>query len=224
MPSSTEPHTEQFRRVLIWRGWFRLAHWSIALSSLVLIGSGWLVAESPSLAESASEFHSVAASVLLFGLLLRVLLMFVGKNHERLNGLIVDASEFRSIGQMFRYYLSLGRAPLPNWYAQNPLWKSIYLFMYLALWLQVISGFLMPDNDVLYGFYLPSVHTWWARVIGICTALHLVTVVMHDYRGKAADISAMISGYRFFQLGGDQVRNRAEQNTQVVTLDISKRI
>ena len=223
MPSSTDLQAEQFRRIFVWGGWFRLAHWSIALSSLLLMISGWLLAESPSLAEGASEFHSIAASVLLFGLLLRSLLMFVGKPHERLTGLIVDATEFKTIVETFRFYLSLGKTALPHWYAQNPLWKTVYLFVYLVLYLQVISGVLMPDNDTLFGFYLPSVHAWWARVLVIYAGLHLAAVVLHDYRGKAADISAMINGYRLFQLGGNQARSTADQNVQIVTLDLSKR-
>lgn len=223
MASSTAPRAEQFSRILVWGGWFRLAHWSIALSSLLLMISGWLLAESPSLAEGASEFHSVTASVLFFGLLLRSLLMFIGKPHEKLTGLIVEVSEFKTIIETGRFYLSLGKTALPNWYAQNPLWKTLYLFVYLVLYLQVISGALMPDNDTLFGFYLPSMHSWWAQVLVIFTGLHLLAVVLHDYRGKAADVSAMINGCRLFQIGGIQERGAAVEKVQIVTLDPSRR-
>ena len=223
MPNSTDPQAEQFRRILIWGGWFRLAHWSMALSTLVLMITGFLVAESPSLAEDASEWHSIAASVLFFGLLLRSLLMFIGKPHEQLTGLIIDASEFKTITETSRFYLSLGKTALPNWYAQNPLWKTVYLFVYLVLYIQVISGVLMSDNDTLFGFYLTSVHAWWAQVLVIYTGLHLAAVVLHDYRGKAADVSSMINGYRLFPTGGIQTRGAADENIQIVTMDFSKR-
>jgi Ni/Fe-hydrogenase 1 B-type cytochrome subunit len=223
MPSTTDQQAELFRRVPVWGGWFRLAHWSIALSTLILMITGWLIAESPSLAEGAGELHLVTASVLIFGLLLRSLLMFVGKPHEQLTGLIVEASEFKTIIETARFYLSLGKTTLPNWYAQNPLWKTLYLCVYLVLYIQVISGALMPDNDTLFGFYLPSVHSWWAQVLVIYTGLHLVAIALHDYRGKAADISAMINGHRLFQVGGNQTRSAAGDNIQLVTLDHSKR-
>jgi Ni/Fe-hydrogenase 1 B-type cytochrome subunit len=222
MPSSTDQQAELFRRIPVWGGWFRLSHWSIALSSLVLMFTGWLVAESPSLAEGAGESHTIAASVLFFGLLLRSLLMFVGKPYEQLTGLIVEASEFKTIIETGRFYLSLGKTALPNWYAQNPLWKTLYLFVYLVLYIQVISGAMMPGNDTLFGFYLPSVHAWWAQVLVFYTALHLAAVVLHDYRGKAADVSAMINGHRLFQIGGNQTHNSANENIQIVTLDLSK--
>jgi len=223
MAYSADQLAEQFSRIPVWGGWFRLAHWSIALSSLVLMLSGWLLAESPSLAEDSSELHSVAASVLFFGLLLRSLLMFAGRPHERLSGLIVEASEFRTIIETGRFYLSLGKTALPDWYAQNPLWKTLYLFVYLVLYIQVISGALMPDDDSLFGFYLPSVHAWWARVLVIFAGLHLAAVVLHDYRGKAADVSAMINGYRLFRTGREQPHRDAEGKVQIVTLDLSKR-
>jgi Ni/Fe-hydrogenase 1 B-type cytochrome subunit len=223
MAYSTDAQAERFSRIAVWGGWFRVAHWSIALSSLLLMISGWLVADSPSLADGAGELHSVAASVLFFGLLLRTLLMFVGKPHEQLTGLIIQTSEFRTIAETARFYLSLGKTALPNWYAQNPLWKTVYLFVYLMLYLLVISGALMPDYNMLFGFYLPSVHAWWAQVLVSVTVLHLAAVVLHDYRGKAADVSAMINGHRLFQISDNTTSGVADNKVQIVTLDIPKR-
>ncbi len=55
----------------------------------------------------------------------------------------------------------------------------------------------------------------------IYTGVHLIAVVLHDYRGKAADVSAMISGYRLFPTGISQVRGAENENVQIVTLDVS---
>ena len=41
---------KEYQRVLVWSGWLRLSHWTIGLTTLVLLLTGWLIAESPSLA------------------------------------------------------------------------------------------------------------------------------------------------------------------------------
>ena len=81
------------KRVLVWSGWLRTSHASIGLAVLVLLFTGWLIAESPSLAESALELHYLASGFLIFGLVVRIVLMFSGMEHERLPGL-VDGQRF----------------------------------------------------------------------------------------------------------------------------------
>ena len=101
------------------------------------------------------------------------------------------------------FYLSLGRAPLPNWFAHNPLWKPVYLFLLVVLGLSVLTGWLMPDSPLIGRLYLPRVHTWLANTVAILTAAHLFSVVLQDLKGKGADISAMINGHRYFAVERD---------------------
>ena len=68
--------TTEYKRVRVWSGWARLCHAAIALSSIALLLSGWIIAESPSLAGAASDVHYLSASVLVFGLSIRMVLMF----------------------------------------------------------------------------------------------------------------------------------------------------
>ena len=143
------------KRVLVWSGWLRTSHACIGLAVLVLLFTGWLIAESPSLAESALELHYLASAFLIFGLVVRVVLMFAGMEHERLPGLFPASSELYAMARTFRFYISLGKSPMPGWYAQNPLWKPVYLVIYLALIVLVISGAVMPDASLVLGFYLP---------------------------------------------------------------------
>ncbi|MCW8964520.1 MAG: cytochrome b/b6 domain-containing protein [Gammaproteobacteria bacterium] len=190
----------EIRRVLIWSGWLRVSHWSVALSTLVLLLSGWLIGNSPMQAEIALEYHYLAVSVLVFGLVLRIAIFLRGKDHERLGALFPEASELRAIRQTLVFYLSLGRQPMPHWYAHNPLWKMIYVFWYVALLLLLGSGVLMADDAVVLGFYLPSVHDFWAGMVFWFTILHLISLFAHDYYAKSTDMSAMINGYRLFEV------------------------
>jgi Ni/Fe-hydrogenase 1 B-type cytochrome subunit len=51
--------------------------------------------------------------------------------------------------------------------------------------------------------YLPRTHLWLANAIAILTAAHLFSVVLQDIKGKAADVSAMINGHRYFGVERD---------------------
>ena len=211
------------KRVLVWSGWLRISHASIGLAVLLLLLTGWLIAESPSLAESALDLHYLASGFLIFGLVVRIVLMFVGMEHERLSGLFPASSELYAMARTFRFYISLGKSPMPGWYAQNPLWKPVYLVIYLALIILVITGAAMPEVSLMLGFYLPSVHTFWAQLLFWFTVLHAGSVVMHDYRNKTTDISAMVNGYRLFLIDSNRADSVAENIVQRISIDSLKK-
>lgn len=192
--------SEQIRRVVVWSGWLRLAHWALAGSALLLLATGWLVAHAPSVAASAAEVHYLGAGVLVFALALRVFLGFFGRGAERFEHLLPQRAEWRPMRDSLWFYLSLGRAPQPNWYAQNPLWKPIYLALLLVLTLSTVSGWLMPDRPLLGRVYLPQLHAWLADVVAWVTIAHLFSVILQDVKGRHADVSAMFSGSRFFSI------------------------
>ncbi len=208
-----------FKRVLVWSGWLRFSHGSVGLATLVLLLTGWLLAESPSLAPTALDLHYYAAAFLVFGLLIRFALMLLGQQHERLVGLLPRAADFNGYGETLRFYFSLGKTPAPRSYAHNPLWKPVYLLIYLVLIIQLASGTLMPERDLLSGFYLPSVHAFWADVLLWISILHIAAVSLQDARGKTADVSAMLNGYRLFFIERRQFGDGQEQLVQFTMPD-----
>jgi len=211
------------KRVLVWSGWLRTSHASVGFAVLVLLFTGWLIAESPSLAESALDLHYLASGFLIFGLVVRIVLMFAGMEHERLPGLFPASSELYAMAKTFRFYISLGKSPMPGWYAQNPLWKPLYLVIYLALFVLVFSGAVMPDVSLMLGFYLPSVHMFWAQLVFWFTVLHITSVVMHDYRNGTTDISAMVNGYRLFLIDSNRAGSVADKTVQHISIDSLKK-
>ena len=194
---------EQIRRVPVWSGWLRVAHWALAGATLLMLVTGWLIANAPTVAAEAAEVHYLGAAVLVFGLALRLFLGFAGKGAERLEHLVPKPSEMTGLRNSALFYLSLGKAPLPNWYAHNPLWKPVYLLLLLLLALQALVGWLMPDMPLLWRFYLPHVHQVLATLIVIVVVAHVYSVVLQDAKGAATDISAMINGYRHFNVDRD---------------------
>lgn len=211
------------KRVLVWSGWLRISHASVGLAVLMLLFTGGLIAESPSLAESALDLHYLASSFLIFGLVIRIMLMFAGKEHERLSGLFPASSELNAMAKTFRFYVSLGKSPMPGWYAQNPLWKPVYLVIYPALIVLVITGALMPDVSLILGFYLPSVHMFWAQLMLWLAVLHMGSVIMHDYKNQTTDISAMVNGYRLFLIESNRGGSISEQVVQHISIDSLKK-
>jgi len=188
----------RIQRTLVWSGWMRLAHGLIALSVLALIASGWLVKLAPGVAKSASEYHDLAGIGLTLGLLLRISLLFAGKGPAHWKALLPVHADLHRIGMTLRFYATMGKSPLPKWYAHNPLWAPFYLFILFILVLQTLTGLLMDAWPVVGGFYLPSVHDFWAPVILGFSCLHIFTAVLHDAKGTAADVSAIINGHRIF--------------------------
>ena len=208
---------------MIWGGWLRLSHACIALATPVLLLTGWLLADSPSLAEQADDVHYVAASFLVFGLVVRIILMVTGEQHERLSSLFPASGELTAMARTLRCYISLGKSPLPRWYAQNPLWKPVYLILYLALMMLAATGVAMPDSSIVLGFYLPSVHVFWAQIVLWFSVLHIVSVIMHDYRNQTTDISAMVNGYRLFIIDSKQGNDVGNDSIQLVSLESLKK-
>ena len=193
-----ENMSEQIRRVAVWSGWGRVAHWVLAGATLLLLATGWLIGNAPSLAAAAVEVHYLGAALLLFALALRLFLGLFGRGVDRFDQLLPRASERQAMRQSLWFYLSLGRAPKPNWFAHNPLWKPLYLLMLTMLTLLVASGWLMPETPLLGGLYLPKLHGWLAVGVGMLCLAHLFSVVLQDLKGHNADVSAMISGSRYF--------------------------
>jgi len=211
------------KRVLVWSGWLRLSHACTGFAVLVLLFTGWLIAESPSLAESALELHYLVSSLLIFGLVVRIVLMFAGKQHERLPGLFPASSELNAMVKTLRFYISLGKSPMPGWYAHNSLWKPVYFVIYLALVVLVISGAVLPDVSLIMGFYVPSVHVFWARIMLWFSLLHIASVLLHDYRNQTTDISAMVNGYRLFLIKDNKGGSGSEDVIQHITIDSLKK-
>ena len=203
------------QRVLIWSGWLRASHWLIAMSVALLAFTGWLVDSAPSLATAASDYHYLFATVLIVGLVLRIWLLFFDSAIGHWRKLIPSIKERGTFKQMFLFYFSLGKMSLPNWYAHNPLWKLVYLILFLLLFLQVVIGMYRSEYPIVLGFYLPKVHGVLASVILLFAGSHIAAVVLHDLKGTASDISALINGHKIF------VINKPESQQEVSEHPIS---
>lgn len=191
---------EHVQRVDVWSGWLRLSHWSSALAVVILLGSGWLLVHLPASSGAVRELHLGAGYVLLAALLLRLHLLLFGRGAEQWRDLLPRGPQWQAAGQTLRFYLSLGRAPLPAWFAHNPLWSPVYLLWWLVLAATLVSG-LVPGVLAAAGLQPWWWHSMLAEVTEVLVLAHLVAVFAHDLKGGGADVSAMINGRRCFRTG-----------------------
>jgi Ni/Fe-hydrogenase 1 B-type cytochrome subunit len=209
---------EQIRRELVWSKTLRLCHWSLALATLVLLFTGWLVAWAPERATQVVEIHYVAAAVLIATLLVRLWLLLFGQGIANGKVLLPNRHRFRQALQVLRSYLTLGKLPLPRWHAHNPLWAPLYLLLFAALVLQAATGMLLLNQVTLVGdISLRSLHHGgWTFLLAFST-LHVAAVFFHDAKTTTAEISGMVNGHRCLTL--EPVSMDDLPGTKVVPLD-----
>ena len=191
--------TETLHRREIWSKWLRLSHWTLALSTLALMATGWLVHHTPSVAQAAADWHYIAGSVFTIALALRIWVLFSDKLMGHWRFLLADL-EPKKMLQMLKFYLSFGRSTLPRWYAHNPFWLPIYLILFVLMVLVAFTGHLQGAYPVIAGIYLPSLHAGIATLISLFVLGHVIAVFMHDLKGGSDDVSAMINGKRLFEV------------------------
>ncbi len=191
----------QVTRVFIWSRWLRISHWLIAFSCLGLIASGYLMQTQPLGNSSIVDLHYTLTAVLLPALIVRLYLLFFGNGTDHLTDCEPDKHRLSQAWEVIRFYLTLGKTPLPKWYSHNPLWGPLYLAFYFFLTLNVISG-LALINEAIFVFNLSmlDLHRVTYLVIAGFSVLHIIAVFSHDMGSSSSDISGMINGHRIFEI------------------------
>ena len=211
-------NNDEIQRIPVWSRALRIAHWVMAVAVVVLIVTGWRMESDPLPASTLLDDHFLAAACLIPAILLRIYLLFLGAGTDHISACEPDMNRLRSALAVLKYYFSLGRSPLPNWYAHNPLWGPIYLLLFLFLLLQIVSGAFQQSHPYLGMVNLHDIHIIGAYVITGFTVVHVTAVFLHDLGGSGSDISAMINGHRIFVLK-KPVTTQQSDNTQSVSLD-----
>ncbi len=205
-------------RVLVWGARLRLAHWTLGVSTIGLLMTGWLMNNSPILAQNATEIHFMLSALFLPALLLRLYLLFFGTGSDHLTSCEPDLHRFSQAWLVLKFYLTLGKAPLPKWFSHNPLWGPIYLALFFFLFLVAISGLLLLNEiPMLNRLSLGDLHHLCYQVIAYFSLLHILSVFSHDLAGTGADNSGMINGHRTFEV--EQTGQTGNLATQQVSIE-----
>ncbi|MCB1876804.1 MAG: cytochrome b/b6 domain-containing protein [Chromatiales bacterium] len=180
----------EIRRIPVWPGSLRIIHWLISLCLTVLLATGGLLPYAPTLADLLLDLHYPAGHILAGALLARLYFFVTDRGVGGWRSLWPASLKRDSVVAMMRFYLSGGRTPLPGWYAHNPLWAPLYGLLWALLVWATVTAFLGKTDF----------HAVLAAPIGTLVLAHVVTALLHDWRGEGSDISAMVSGYRIFVL------------------------
>ena len=194
---------ENIRYILVWSGWLRLTHWVIAAGVLFQITSAWAITHQNADILFWRDWHIISGQAVLIALMLRaVMLFFPGSGHW--SSLLPNRADRNSIVQMFKFYLTFARFPLPNWYAHNPLWKPLYLLFFVLLASCLLTGIFQDAPYRVAGYALLELHKMLAQIITLFVVTHVVAVFLHDLKGKGAFTSAIINGYRYFHISDQE--------------------
>ncbi len=221
---------ENIRYVLIWSPWLRLSHWLIAAGTAFQITSAWALKHDNANYTFWLDWHIISGQIILMALVLRVVLFF-SPGSSSWRAFFPDKTQRQAMLQMIKFYLSFARFPLPNWYAHNPLWLPLYLLMFLVLAGSSMTGLFYDATQNISSYSMSALHRDLAYIIIIFSLFHIVTVLLHDLKGKGAFISAMINGYRYFHFTGQNndtdkhsLKNQAEKKPVTISVDsIEKR-
>ncbi len=190
---------EKIRRVPVWSGALRAVHWALAAAVGFQWASGWLMGQGVRDPAFWHDWHLMAGQAVLILLLVRVALLF-RPGADGWRSFVPAPTLLQGARRTLVFYATLGRAPLPNWYAHNPLWALLYPLMAVLLLVTTISGVLHDGSYRSAGLSPGTVHGGAALLLGWLVAAHVVTAVLHDLKGKGAFISAMINGHRYFHV------------------------
>lgn len=216
---------ENIRYTYVWSTWIRLSHWIIAAGTLFQLASAGALKLDSAHYSFWLDWHLISGQILVMALALRVVLLFFpGSSHWR--ALLPDKTQRQAMLQMLKFYLSLARFPLPNWYAHNPLWMPLYVVFYIVLAGALISGLLYNATYLVFDLPMFLLHQTLANLIGIFCLFHIITVFLHDLKGKGACISAMVNGHRYFHFSSkDNIIhsiNTADETTVQIPVDSIK--
>lgn len=193
---------ETIRHVLVWSGWVRLTHWLIAAGVLFQFASAWAIGLGAADYEFWRDWHLICGQLLIIAVVARGILLFILPGSAHWGALLPDRAQLQGAKQMLIFYLSFARAPLPNWFAHNPLWRQVYPLVWLVLLAGAFSGLYYNSANTFLGLSMHGWHGALANIILGFTVVHLVAAFLHDLKGKGAAISGMISGYRYFHVEG----------------------
>lgn len=204
---------ETIRCVPIWSGWVRATHWLMAVGVVFQYVSAQAIAWGASDYDFWREWHMIAGELVLLLLVGRVILAFILPAAASWRAFLPDAVQWQGIKQTLQFYVTWGRAPLPNWFAHNPLWRLLYPVMFLLILGLWLSGLWYNAPISVAGLWLHEWHALFANGLAWLVMGHIIAAIAHDVASKSASISGMLNGVRYFHIEDKSVNKPAARDT-----------
>ncbi len=217
----------KLRRVYVWEQPVRIYHWLNALTIIVLIVTGFYIANPlaiQSSKEASQQFtmgwmrtiHFVAAYVFLFNFLFRIYWGFVGNKYANWKQFIPTSGRFfKEMWQVFKMDILMLRGKEHMSVGHNAMAGFIYFFTFIAFLIQCITGFGLYAS-MSTSWWFPKLFKWVPGMFGgdaplrsvhhattwffiIFTVIHVYLVFYHDYVEGRGEISSMGGGWKFVE-------------------------
>lgn len=138
------------QRVYVWSKFIRLFHWVNVIAICLLICIGLVILNSKALGISTDgkillkSIHVLVGYVFAINLMIRILIAFIGKSHERWGnmlpfnkGYVKEFSDFR-------------QQKKAAYKGHNPIGKLMVLALFSLMLTQVVSGLVIAGTDIYY--------------------------------------------------------------------------
>lgn len=224
---ATETSTvHQLRRVYVWEQPVRIYHWLNALTIMVLIATGFYIAN-PLALQSTKEpsqlfvmgwvrmIHFIAAYIFLFNFLFRIYWAFAGNKYANWKQFVPTSGKFfKEIWVVFKKDILMLRGKEHMSVGHNAMAGFIYFFIFLAFLVQTFTGFglyasmstswfpkLFSWVPFMFGgdIFLRQVHHWTMWFFILFVLIHVYLVFYHDYVEGRGEMSSMGGGWKFIE-------------------------
>lgn len=199
---------EEIHSVEVWPPIIRLLHLLMAASVIILLLTGLLMSSGMILNDVLYQhlltvWHLPSGHVLLGVIVVRLVLLMVRRDVLGWRALMPD--NISDILKVAVFYLSFARMQLPAYFAHNPLWKLLYLALYVLLVTQAFTGLLLESGWLRSVLRTDSAtalmqHQALLEIILVLVVMHILTALLHDWKSPSAEISSMINGRKFFHV------------------------
>jgi len=219
--------TFNFKRVYVWELPVRLFHWLTVLAMIVLIITGFIIANPPNVSSTLEptnlgwfalvrKLHFVFAYVLIANVIFRLYWSLVGNRFASWRNFIPYTKKgLNNIIYVLKVDILLMKDrehKLSNISIGHNYFASLsYAVMMIFFILQSITGFALYSNTSTWWF--PKMFGWISEASGDITlryihhiliwiflafiVIHVYLVIYHDYLEARGEASAMISGYKY---------------------------
>jgi len=225
IPEAVAEATPGYRWVLLWRWPLRLTHWVSAATIVVLIVTGFYIADPyfVTWGEASQHFlmgwarflHFTAAAMIVAAAILRVYWLFAGSKWASWRALLpVGKRDWGNLITMTKYYFLVRQPKMPHYLGHHPLQQLSYTAIYATVIIQVVTGFAMYGVSNPGGLFYTMFTTWMGPLFGglqvvrfvhhaltwilVCfIPLHIYLAFRADVVDREGELSSIFSGGRF---------------------------
>ena len=217
-------HHKPVRRIFVFSISVRFFHWVNAISIMVLIATGLIMANPPAIQQGHEAsfgywfgtvrfIHFTAAYIMTAIFVYRIYMLFAGNRFERWKN-FVPYSKFhwKDMWEVIRFDVFLKKDVKHFAIGHNALAGFSYFILFLMMLVMVFTGFALYSN--MSTAWFPKLFTWVIPLLGgdimvrvvhhvftwgfiLFTLIHVYLVLYHDYVEGRGEISSMGGGWKF---------------------------